>query len=192
MTIKKKHIYNVLFWGFIIFLFTPYGLGTRAKLTQGVLYVKGMVFSPSAEETSDRVSLDTYNVALEALANAENINLSELKGKIVFINHWATWCPPCRAEMPSLHNLYKDYADKIEFVFLTTDPKKAIDKYYAANDFSFPTYMVSSAIPQQISTASLPTTVILDKDGNVFLKELGAADWNSGKVRKMLDELLLE
>lgn len=192
MTIKKKHIYNLLFWGFIIFLFTPYGLGTRAKLTQGVLYIKGMVFSPSAEETSDRISLDTYNVAFDALANAENVNLSDLKGKIVFINHWATWCPPCRAEMPSLHNLYKDYADKIEFIFLTTDPKTAIDKYYTANDFSFPTYMVSSAIPQQINTASLPTTVILDKEGKVFLKELGAADWNSGKVRKMLDELLVE
>lgn len=192
MTIKKKHIYNSLFWGFIIFLFTPYGLGTRAKLTQGVLYVKGMVFSPSAEEVSDRISLDSYNVVFDGLANAENVNLSELKGKIVFINHWATWCPPCRAEMPSLHSLYKDYADKIEFVFLTTDPKKAIDKYYTVNDFSFPTYKVSSAIPQQINTASLPTTFILDKEGKVFLKETGAADWNSGKVRKMLDELLVE
>lgn len=192
MNIKKKHIYNILFWGFIIFLFTPYGLGTKAKLTQGVLYVKGMVFSPSGDEVSERTSLDTYNVELIALANAESINLSALKGKIVFINHWATWCPPCRAEMPSLHNLYKDYADKIEFIFLTTDPKKAIDKYYAANDFSFPTYGISSAIPQQINTTSIPATFILDKEGKVFLKELGAADWNSGKVRKMLDELLIQ
>ncbi len=190
--IKKKHIYNIIFFGFILFLFTPYGLSTRAKLTQGVIYLKGFIASPSAIEVSERISLNSTAVSFKAISNAQDVNLAALEGKVVFINHWATWCPPCRAEMPSLDGLYKDYADKIAFVFLTTDPKKAVDTYYAANNFNFPTYRISSALPQQINTTSIPATFIIDKEGNLFLKEFGPADWNSNKVREMLDELLAQ
>jgi len=192
MTINKKHIINILFFCFIIFLFTPYGLNTRSKLTQGVLFLKGMVISPSGNEIANRVVVSDNNVSFNSLVNAKNISLKSLKGKVVFINHWATWCPPCRAEMPSLDNLYRDYADKIEFIFLTTDPKKAIVDYYAANDFSFPTYAANSSLPKEINTTTLPATFILDKEGNLFLEEFGPADWNSSKIRAMLDELLTQ
>jgi len=192
MAIKKKHIYNILFFGFLLFLFTPYGLGTRAKLTQGVTYVKSFVFPPSANKSNERIALDTYDVKLKAVAYAEDTDLESLKGKVVFINHWATWCPPCRAEMPSLQKLYSDYSDKIEFVFATTDGKKKVDRYYSAKEFNLPTYNIVSSIPAQINTRSIPATFILDKEGKVFLEEFGPADWNSSKVRKLLDDLLAE
>jgi len=192
MKIRKQHIYNFLFWGFVIFLFTPYSLGVRAKINQGVVYVKGIVASPSATVVADRNSLDTYNVNLSALTNAQNVNLNSFKGKVVFINHWATWCPPCRAEMPSLNSLYKDYNDRIEFIFFTSDAKNKVNEYYIANDFNFPTYKQTVDIPIQINAKNLPTTYILDKEGKIALKEIGAADWNNSKVRKMLDELLVQ
>jgi len=190
MKIRRKHMYNILFWGFVIFLFTPFSLGVRAKMNQGFAYVKGIVDAPSAAAIVDRNALDTYDVHMSAVVNAVDMNLNSLKGKVVFINHWATWCPPCRAEMPSLHNLYTDYGSKIEFIFFTTDPEKKINEYYASNNFNFPTYKQTANIPPQINTRSLPTTYILDKEGKVALKEIGAADWNSNKVRAMLDELL--
>lgn len=190
MVINKKHISNILFFGFIIFLFTPYGLGTRAKLTQGIIYIKGIVISPSTIQESERSAIDTKDVNFFALANAQNVKLSDFKGRVVLINHWATWCHPCRAEMPSFHSLYKDYKDKIAFVFLTTDPKKAIEPYYAKYEFNFPTYRIASALPPELNTTSIPATFILDKEGNLVLEEFGPADWNSKKVRKILDDLL--
>jgi len=191
MTVKSKHVYNILFWGFILFLFTPYGLNSRAKLTQGAIFLKGLVFAPSVKEVDERVALDTYNVRFRGISNATSTDLASLKGKIVFINHWATWCPPCRAEMPSLNKLYKDYGDKIEFIFLTNEPKKTVDKYYKDHEFNLPTYNPVTALPSQINSSSLPATFILDRDGKVILEEFGAADWNSGKVRKLLDDLLV-
>ena len=192
MAIKKKHIYNILFFGFLIFLFTPYGLGTRAKLTQGVTYVKSYIFPPTGNQDNNRKSLDNYDVKLKAIAFAEDTDLATLKGKVIFINYWATWCPPCRAEMPSLQKLYNDYSDRIEFVFATTDAKKDVDRYFTAKNFNLPTYKIVSSIPQQLNTTSLPATFILDKEGKIFLEEFGAADWNGSNIRKMLDDLLQE
>lgn len=189
---RKSLFLNILFLVFVFFLFTPYSLGLRAKLLQGFTYAKGQFFSPKKNDQTNRTSLATYNVSFKGIHNAENTNLESLKGKVVFINHWATWCPPCRAEMPSLHKLYSDYKDKIVFIFLTTDSKKDVGKYYISKGFDFPTYNLLSPLPKEINTTSIPATFILDKQGKVSLEEFGPADWNSSKVRKTLDELLVE
>ena len=190
MTFKRKYISNLLFFGFIIFLFTPYGLNTKAKITEGLLYIKGILMTPAVKSTEERITLENFNVNLKEVSNARNINLNSLKGKVVFINHWATWCGPCRAEMPSLNKLYRDYADKVSFIFLTNDPKKAVDKYYEAYNFDFPTYMPISALPEQINTTTLPATFILDKEGRIILEEFSPADWNTTSVRELLDKLI--
>ncbi len=190
MTFKRKYISNLLFFGFIIFLFTPYGLNTKAKITEGLLYIKGILMTPAVKSTEERITLENFNVNLKEVSNARDINLNSLKGKVVFINHWATWCGPCRAEMPSLNKLYRDYADKVSFIFLTNDPKKAVDKYYEAYNFDFPTYMPISALPEQINTTTLPATFILDKEGRIILEEFSPADWNTTSVRELLDELI--
>ncbi len=190
MASKKRLIYNILFFGFIIFLFTPYGLSTKAKITQGLIYVKGKIISPSVKKEEDRNLVDNFNVSFKGVSNARDTNLNSLLGKVVFINHWATWCGPCRAEMPSLDKLYRDYGDKVSFLFLTTDPKKAIDKYFKVNEFDFPTYNSISRLPDQINTRTLPATFILDKEGKVVLEEFGPSDWNTKEVRAILVELL--
>tara|TARA_R110002073_G_scaffold72537_1_gene177387 strand:- start:383282 stop:383860 length:579 start_codon:yes stop_codon:yes gene_type:complete len=192
MTIKKKHIYNILFYGFILFLFTPYGLGTKAKLTEGITYVKSFIFPPSETAVNERKALDTYNVDLQGITNATDLNLETTKGKVVFINHWATWCAPCRAEMPSLQKLYDDYKDRVVFVFLTTDTKKVVDNFYESKEYNLPTYALNTSIPKQINTTSLPATFILDKQGKVYLEEFGPADWNSSHIRTMLDTLITQ
>lgn len=193
MKLNKKMIYNILFFGFIIFLFTPYGLGTRAKLTQGIAYVKSMIFSPSVKKIEDRIAVSSFETELIGIyENTTDINLKELKGKIIFINYWATWCPPCVAEMPSIQSLYSDYKDKIAFVFITSDDKIKVTKFYKKNNYNLPTYNLNSAIAPEISTQSLPTTFIIDKNGKIVLKDTGASNWNSSKVRQLLDNLIDE
>jgi len=190
MVFIKKNIFNILFFGFLIFLFTPYGTNTRAKLLQGVTFVKTLVFAPSASEASERETISSLDLQLKGIANATNINLNSLKGKVIFINYWATWCPACRAEMPSIQSLYNDYKDKVAFVFITSDEKSKVDTYYTKNNFNLPTYNLLTNPVDQINTQSLPTTFIIDKDGKLAMKEIGAVNWNSNAVRKMLNELI--
>ncbi len=191
MKFNKKVLGNILFLGFFIFLFTPYGLNTRAKLTQGVTYIKTLILPPKTETVENRADVDT-DFQLRGIVNATDINLSELNEKVVFINYWATWCPPCRAEMPSIQSLYDDYKDRIEFIFITSDNKSKVEKFYSNHNYNLPTYNMLSNAPQEINTRSIPATFILDKQAKVALSEFGPADWNNDKVRKLLDELLAE
>jgi thiol-disulfide isomerase/thioredoxin len=192
MKITRKTISNILFYGFIIFIFTPYGSGTRAKLTQGVTYVKTMIFAPKAIDIAKRGEISSLNLSLRAISNSSDFNLKDQKGKVILINYWATWCPPCRGEMPSLQSLYNDYQDKIVFAFITNDEKIKVDKFYLENNYKLPTFNMMSNPAPEISTRTLPTTFIIDKNGKIALKEVGASNWNSGSVRKMLDTLLEE
>ncbi|QCX39297.1 TlpA family protein disulfide reductase [Aureibaculum algae] len=192
MKLNKKTISNILFFGFIIFLFTPFGLGTRAKLTQGITYVKTLLFSPSVEEIDKRLTVDTYDLKFEGIVSANDINLESLRGKVVFINYWATWCPPCIAEMPMIHKLYLDYNEKLVFLFVTTDSKEKVEKFYGKNDYNFPTYNQLSKAPLQLEVSTIPTTFILDKNGKVALSEYGAVNWNSNSIRELLDKLIEE
>ncbi|MBJ2172802.1 TlpA family protein disulfide reductase [Aureibaculum sp. A20] len=192
MKLNKKTISNILFFGFIIFLFTPFGLGTRAKLTQGITYVKTLIFSPSVEQIDKRLTVDTYDLKFKGIVSANDMNLESLKGKVVFINYWATWCPPCIAEMPMIHKLYLDYNEKLVFLFVTTDTKEKVEKFYGKNDYNFPTYNQLSQAPKQLEVSTIPTTFILDKNGKVALSEYGAVNWNSNSIRELLDKLIEE
>jgi len=192
MKLTKKTISNILFFGFIIFLFTPFGLSTKAKLTQGITYIKTLVMPPSIADVKDRKELDTTSFQLKGITNVPELSIESLKGKVVFINYWATWCGPCIAEMPMIDNLYNDYKDKVEFVFITSDDKNKVEKFYANHNYDFPTFNMISNPPKQIETSSIPATFILDKNTRVALSEFGPADWNNSKVRKLLDKLINE
>ncbi len=192
MKLNAKTIKNIIFYGFIIFLFTPYGANTKVKLIQGVSYVKSLLFAPSSAAVDERKPVNTFNVQLNAIKDAKSINLRDLKGNVIFLNYWATWCPPCRAEMPSIQSLYNDYKDKIAFVFITSDSEAKVSKFYSENNYQLPTYQLGSNPPSEISTRSLPTTFILDKNGKIVLRETGASNWNSSKSRALLDKLLQE
>lgn len=192
MKLTKKMLYNILFYGFIIFLFTPYGTGTRAKLSQGVTYIKTMIFAPKAKSVEERTAISSLDFPLKGIANATDINLKDKKGQVIFVNYWATWCPPCVGEMPSIQSLYNDYKDKIVFVFLTSEDKVKVDNFYTKNNYNLPTYNMLANPSPEINTKSLPTTFIIDKNGKIALKEVGGANWNSASTRKLLDNLINE
>ena len=116
-----------------------------------------------------------------------------LKGKVVFINFWASWCPPCRAEMPSLELLYKKLQNDDRFVFLfineDEDKSKAI-KYLEKNHFTIPLYSRTGNVPNEIFSGTLPTTIVIDKDGKVVLKHEGIAGYNTDAFIRQLKDLL--
>jgi len=112
---------------------------------------------------------------------------------VVFINFWASWCPPCRAEMPSLENLYQKLKADDRFVFLfmneDDDRNKAI-QYLKKNHFTIPLFYLSGNVPREIFSGSLPTTVILDKEGKIVLKHQGMAGYDTEDFIRQLKELL--
>jgi thiol-disulfide isomerase/thioredoxin len=120
------------------------------------------------------------------------VSLESLKGKVVFLNIWATWCAPCIAEMPNIHNLYKKVsADKIAFVLLSVDQggldkvKKFIDK----KGFTFPVYLATGELPQEFDPGALPTTFIISPAGKIVKTQEGMAEYDTPAFRKYLEGL---
>ncbi|MBZ4190758.1 MULTISPECIES: TlpA family protein disulfide reductase [Bacteroidota] len=122
-------------------------------------------------------------------------NTSSLRGKVVFINFWASWCPPCRAEFPSIEALYAKFKDNPNVFFLTInqDNDPATGKAYLDKEkFSVPMYQSSGFIPEEIYSGALPTTVVLDKNGKVRLHHTGFANYASEKFVQQMEELINE
>jgi len=184
----KKNLVNILFFGFVIFLFTPYGLPVRALFIRGVSIVTTRIFSIEIDKES-QVRLKTYEWDL-LNADGEMISFESLKDQVVVVNFWATWCPPCVAEMPAFQKLYDAYGDKVVFLFVANDQKERVNNFIKDKGYVLPVYFQASAVPQALSSNSLPTTYIIDRDGVIVTKKIGAADWNSGKIRTFLEKLL--
>ncbi len=188
MEFIKKNLSNIVFIVFIIFLFTPYGLPVRATLIKGVSLITTRVFSMEIEK-EEQVEIKDYNWQLISLED-DLINLSDFKEKIIVVNFWATWCPPCVAEMPSFQKLYDAYGDKIVFLFVANDEPDRVVSFIEDKGYKLPVYFQKSQVPSEMNSNSLPTTYIVDSSGRIVASKVGAADWNSGKVRKLLDKLI--
>jgi thiol-disulfide isomerase/thioredoxin len=118
------------------------------------------------------------------------IALSDLKHKVVFINYWATWCPPCLAEMPSLNKLYAKLKNNPKVVFIMVDTDNNLPKskaYFSNNSYNLPLYTSFNQLPDTLLDGTIPTTLIFGKDGSLKYKHTGAADYNSDKFLEFLE-----
>lgn len=149
------------------------------------------VVKPSAIENSERTSLSTYNWKLKN-AQGETVNFNAAEGKVVIINFWATWCPPCIAEMPDFENLYQDYKDNeaIEFWFVSNEEQSVTAEFLKNKGYSFQSYQPSAQPPSNFNVSSIPRTFVIDKTGKIVLDKSGVADWDSDKMRRILDGLI--
>jgi thiol-disulfide isomerase/thioredoxin len=126
-------------------------------------------------------------------SNGKKISFDEFKGKVLFINLWATWCGPCRVEMPTIQQLYNEQAgdDKIKFVMLSLDTEKTvknIEGYIKGNSYTFPVYRPSGYLPELFQVPSIPVTFIVSKQGKVVIHEVGATNFNTPRYKKLLAE----
>ncbi|WP_353959608.1 TlpA family protein disulfide reductase [Echinicola jeungdonensis] len=106
--------------------------------------------------------------------NGKLIDLKDYKGKTLFINLWATWCAPCRAEMPHIASLYEKVKDQenLEFLMLALDDDfNKSEKYVDAEGFGFPVFQAIGRISPSLHSQSIPTTLVVNKEGKiVFLQ----------------------
>ncbi len=125
----------------------------------------------------------------------KQVNFESLKGKVVFLNIWATWCPPCIAEMPNIQKLYEKIgSDKIAFVMLSVDEggMEKVKKFIAKKKYTFPVYMPASQFPQEFYSTAIPTTFIISPDGKIVAKQEGMADYDTPEVVAFLQKLSLK
>ncbi|NEU06964.1 TlpA family protein disulfide reductase [Flavihumibacter sp. R14] len=125
-------------------------------------------------------------------SNGRVINLSDQKGKLLFINFWATWCPPCRAEMPSINSLYSKVKSNknIEFYMVDVDSKtKRSVAFMDQKKFELPVHSPASFIPPEIFDGNLPTTLVVSPDGKVVYHHTGVADYDHPEFLTFLNTL---
>ena len=186
----RSNIGNVIF--IIITAIVFFNADARTLLIRGFM-ITGLF---NAEVDTETKKSDLNRSAPTGMTfrkeDGELLNLSENKGKVYFINFWATWCPPCRAEMPSINKLASkvEHKNKISFIMVDVDNKMdASVKFMKKNSFNLQVYASVSPIPEQIFNGTLPSTVIIGPNGNVVFHHTGMANYNTTEMINLLNTL---
>lgn len=186
MKFFKSHWSNLLFLLIIALLIIP-----QTRKPMQIQMNRLFSFSPSEISENERVELEDYNWKLRDL-DGNITNLKQAKGEIIIINFWATWCPPCIAEMPSLQDIFDRYGKKVNFFFVSSESTDRLKSFLSKKGYHLPVFQSVSEAPELLQSNSLPTTYVLSKTGEIVVKKTGAADWNSEAFHKLLKELLEE
>ncbi|MXV52336.1 redoxin family protein [Pedobacter sp. HMF7647] len=170
----------------LILLFSP---GAKAFVLQGLMKVGLFQVEPNSAYPAEAKLVPEMS-----FKNSEGkiTDLRDLRGKVVFVNFWATWCPPCRAEMPSIEKLYQSSKanDSIVFIMVDVDGNLANSrKFMDKRKYSLPVYSVEGTIPETLFRGSVPTTFILNKHGEIVFLHEGVADYSAKKVSDYLAQL---
>jgi len=127
------------------------------------------------------------------LLGGENVSLSSYKGKVVILNFWATWCPPCRAEMPSMETLYKSFNGQgLEILAVDIgEDSPTVQKFVRSNGYTFPILLDSSKkISSIYGIKAIPTTYIIDREGKIIGRVIGSIKWDNKKVITAIEALI--
>lgn len=194
--LKKNWSTAILFAVFVVLLVSPDAKAwfMRQIISTGIMNSKVEEKAPKAKS-----ELPTAKVAPENFIvtgqDGKTISTADLKGKVVFMNFWASWCPPCRAEFPSIQKFYDRYGSNPNVVFLTVnlDEDPALGKaYLQKQNYTLPFLVPAGNIPPAYFGGSLPTTVVLDKTGEIRLHHAGMADYSKNSFYEEIDALLKE
>ncbi|MFA5620665.1 MAG: TlpA disulfide reductase family protein [Weeksellaceae bacterium] len=169
--------------------FTPLGKQFSFK-------VNDLTLTGASTELPDKfynLNDESMNVELKGYNGTADANLTDFRGKVVFLNFWGSWCPPCVEEMPSIQQLYEEKGDEVAIVLVTMNdkPEKFVP-FLQKNNYTMPVYEAKSLLPKALMPGSFPTTFIVNKKGEVVKKEVSSKDWNSPETHQMLNKLLRE
>ncbi len=150
-------------------------------------------FFQSANQAPVRVGLPAPDFTFPGL-DGKKVSLSDYRGKVVFVNIWATWCPPCVEEMPSMQNLYQKLkSENFEIMAVSIDSQgaKVVAPFMKKYKLTFPALMDSMGTIKRIYKATgVPESYIIDKDGILAKKVIGPLDWSQPDILRLFRDLI--
>jgi len=176
----------------LVFILLIIGLLIPASRKEISAFVSGLTaMSPGTLDEDKQLSVS--NASLNwSVANQDGavFSLSDFQDKPIFLNFWATWCPPCIAEMPDIQDLYDNYGDRVAFLLVTDESPEKVNAFMQKKGFNMPVYYHQSGVSQEFATQSIPTTFVISPEQKIVIRKTGAAKWNSKKMHQLLDEMM--
>ncbi len=188
---KKKSflskISDVIFILFIVALLIP---GPRTQIMAFVNNLKAKVIQPTQQDNAGTLTANDYLWQLYDI-NGNPHTLAEYKGKVIFINFWATWCGPCLGDMPDIQKFYDIYKNNpnVQFLIISNQPSTEITNFIKKTNYTFPIFQAAGS-PTILATNTIPTSYLIDKNGKIIFKKIGVANWSGKKMQKIINELL--
>lgn len=180
--LKKNAVFLILTAVLIAILAIPqFGDYVRSKI----------LLSPSISKVQDEITVSDaeYDIELKGI-NVPDANLKDFKNDLLFLNFWGTWCPPCRAEWPSIQKLHDAKKGKMKFALIAMqDKEESIRKFLKENNYTVPVYIAQSPLSEKLLPQVFPTTFILGKGGRILQKDDASKDWNSKNVLDFIDNV---
>ena len=150
---------------------------------------------PGSEAASPDRPADSVDLSGTLLTmDGKKVSLVDNKGKVLFLNFWATWCGPCRAEMPSMGELYGLLKkDGLSMVAVTEEPRELVIRYLERHPYPFPILIdPTGELTRRLRIVAIPTTFVLDQDRRVIYSHMGPAEWDTPSVIDLFREALEE
>ncbi|MFK5856143.1 MAG: TlpA disulfide reductase family protein [Bacteroidota bacterium] len=188
----KKKWYSILsdavFVIIISLLIIP---STRTEVA--AFFIRLTSFPPSTLDADERFTISNQARTWQLQdMDGNEISFESLNDKPIFLNFWATWCPPCIAELPSITELHEKYKNDVSFVLVSNESRAKVRAFAKKNGFNQLLFYQNKTVPNDFASQSIPTTFIISKTGVVVLDKKGVARWNSGSIEDILDELISE
>lgn len=162
-------------------------LGIISELSGAILMKTGLL-NASTDEPAVMHEFP-YNFLLRDM-DGNVVDVSGLQNKTLFINVWATWCGPCRVEMPSIDALYRDSdTSRVAFLMISIDEEhdgERVRQFVQDKGFSFSVYRAMGALPQILRVRSIPSTFVV-RNGKVIVHESGLANYDTKTMRTLLN-----
>lgn len=186
MKITRKRLINILpILVVLAFLVTPLGYYSK------VLLNRWFASEPTIISVSNRNHINDYNWRLKN-ESGEYINFKRSKGKVVFINFWATWQLPSVAQLSDIQRLHEKYGEQVDFYMITDEEPTPVVEFIEKHDYTFPvTYqIIGERSPLVLLKPS--GSYILDKKGAIAVHQTAIANWDGDDIGSLMDTLLAE
>jgi thiol-disulfide isomerase/thioredoxin len=153
--------------------------------------VAAFLTEPDYPPAEAPATLGRIDIAGQLLTlDGESVAPDAFRDKVVFLNSWATWCQPCRAEMPGIEKLAGAMASEPVAVVLVSDEEpERVREYVSSRGLGLPVYVWASGVPDLFASRTIPATFVLDPAGNVVFKHIGAARWDGPASQEFLRRL---
>jgi thiol-disulfide isomerase/thioredoxin len=181
-----SNIFSILIMAFLlVIIFNP---NAKGYLIRGLMSVGFFQANPTGYTRNHQELNNIPDIQFKDAAG-NTTSLSALRSKVVFINYWATWCPPCIAEMPKVNELYKKFRNDPKVIFLLVDVDNDLTKakaFMLKNRYDLPLYTQISNVPEALLDGTIPTTLVFNKDGKLIYKHSGVADYGSEEFEEFI------